>query len=356
MRWVSPRSARAHLQRGLQTPLTLQAWIVINLFSAVVRDPVWSRTFAAAAWVLAALYILRLLNPMIALLDGINMTIGSSVISVYDVVKASVLLTVMVWIARTFVSFIQARLRRATNLTPAVQSLIGQVVKLLTLFVAVLIALNAVGVDLTALAVFSGALGVGIGIGLQAIVANLFSGLTLMLEGAVKVGDYIELPSGTRGEVKEISTRATRITTNDNVDILVPNSEFVNGQVVNWTLKDRVCRVHIPFGVAYGSDKDVVKAAALDAASQVDHELKGPGSRPAEVWLVNFGASSLDFELVVWLKPEAVKRPARVRADYNWALETALTKHGIEIPFPQLDLHVKRGAQPVKIVTEESEG
>ncbi|SPF81663.1 mechanosensitive ion channel family protein [Pseudoprimorskyibacter insulae] len=333
----------------------LQAWIVINLFSAVVRDPSWSRTFAAVAWVLAALYIMRLLNPLIALLDGMSMTLGTSVISLYDIIKASGLLVILIWLARAFVSFVQARLNRSQNLAPAVRSLIVQTVKLLTLFVAVLLALNAVGVDLTALAVFSGALGVGIGIGLQAIVANLFSGLTLMMEGAIKVGDYIELPSGVRGEVKEISTRATRITTNDNVDILVPNSEFVNGQVVNWTLKDRVCRVHIPFGVAYGSDKELVRKAALEAAAEVEHELKGPGSRPAEVWLTNFGASSLDFELVVWLKPEAVQRQARVRADYNWALETALTKHGIEIPFPQLDLHVKPGAKPFIVTGKESE-
>lgn len=327
----------------------LQAWIVINLFSAIVHDQFWSRAFALIAWSLAALYILRLLNPVIALLDSVGMTVGAGKVTVYDVIKGTVLMIVLIWLALTFVRFVKSRLSRSQTLTPSIQSLIMQTVKIGALFVAVLLALNAIGVDLTALAVFSGAVGVGVGIGLQSIVANLMSGVTLLIEGSVKVGDFIELQSGVRGEVKEISTRATRITTNDSVDILVPNSEFINGQVTNWTLRERHCRTRIPFGVAYGTDKELVRKAALEAAAALPYELKGPGSLPAQVWLTGFGDSSLDFQLVLWLDPDAVKRPDAVRAEYNWAIETALGKYGIEIPFPQRDLHIRSGELPIRL-------
>jgi len=321
----------------------LQAWIVINMFSAAVRDPIWSRTFAALAWAVAVLYILRLLNPTIAILDSIGMNVGNGQLSIYAVIKGSVLLILLLWLANIFARFVQSRISRAHNLSSSVRSLISQAVRLGTLFIAVVMAMNAIGVDLTALAVFSGAVGVGIGFGLQAIFSNLMSGALMLMEGSVSVGDFVELESGVTGEVKEINTRATLITTNDRVDILVPNSQFINGLVTNWTLRDKHRRTRIPFGVAYGTDKELVKKAALEAASTLSHELTGRDARPAQVWLVAFGESSLDFELVLWLKPESVKRPGATTADYNWALETALGKYGIEIPFPQRDLHIRSG-------------
>ena len=335
----------------------LQAWVLINLFSALVRDPFWSRSFATIAWIVAALNILKLLNPLIAILDGLALTFGESRLSVYMMLKAIAMLVVLIWLASVITRFVQTRLGRAENLTPSVRSLIAQSVRIAMLFAAVVIAMNVVGVDLTALAVFSGAVGVGIGFGLQAIFSNLVSGVIMLMEGSIKVGDFVELESGLTGEVREINTRSTLVTTNDNVDILIPNSEFINARVTNWTLREAYRRLRVPFGVAYGSDKDLVKKAALEAAQTVPHMLTGKGARPPQVWLVGFGDSSLDFELVVWLKPEAVKRPSAVSADYNWAIESALGKYGIEIPFPQRDLHIRSGSLPINLtaVTPPSE-
>jgi len=141
--------------------------------------------------------------------------------------------------------------------------------------------------------------------------------------------------------VREIRMRATRITTNDNIDILVPNSEFVSGRVTNWTLDEAYRRIRVPFGVAYGSDKDKVRAVILDAANRVPHTLTGIPRRDSQVLLVKFGDSSLDFELVVWLTPQAVKRPALVAAAYLWEIHTALCENNIEIPFPQRDVHFR---------------
>ncbi len=331
----------------------LNAWILIRLFSTTVRDPLWSKTFATVAWIVAALNILRLLDPVIAVLDSAAMNVGGTRLSLYMVIKGFFLLIMFLWLASAFTGFVQTRVARSESLTPSVQTLIGQTVRVFLLFLAIMLAMNAVGVDLTALAVFSGAVGVGIGFGLQAIFSNLVAGIIMLLEGSIKVGDFVELESGLTGEVREINIRSTRVTTNDNVDILVPNAEFINKQVTNWTLREGFRRTRIPFGVAYGTDKELVRKVVLEAASEVPHMLQGPGAKDPTVWLSGFGESSLDFELVVWLSPEAVKRPSAVAADYNWAIETALTKNGIEIPFPQRDLHIRSGELPIKLTAEK---
>ena len=176
---------------------------------------------------------------------------------------------------------------------------------------------------------------------MQGIVNNFLSGLILLFDRSLKIGDFVELESGVTGEVTDISIRATIVTTNDNIDVLVPNSEFVNGRVTNWTLRDTARRIKVKFGVAYGTDKERVKKAALQAAAAVPFTFASQGPRRSQVWLVKFGDSSLEFELVVWLTADAVNRPGAVQAAYYWALEDALTEHGIEIPFPQRDLHVR---------------
>ena len=204
-----------------------------------------------------------------------------------------------------------------------------------------MIALGFLGIETSRFAMLAGAIGVGLGFGLQAIFSNFVSGIILLFERSLRVGDFVELSSGLHGEVRDINIRSTLISTNDNVDILVPNSEFVTGRVVNWTLSDLSRRIRIPFGIAYGSDKELVKKAALEAAAEVPFTLAQDGPRRPRVWLVGFGDSSLNFELVVWLTPEATKRPSAVKAAYFWALETALRSHGLEVPFPQRDLHLR---------------
>ncbi len=230
--------------------------------------------------------------------------------------------------------------RRETVSRASVYTL-GQVLHYFILTMAVVVGLSSIGVDFTKFALIASALGIGIGFGLQNLVSNFVAGLIILFEKSLKAGDFVELESGVSGEVKEINMRSTLITTNDNVDILVPNSEFVNGRVTNWTMREVYRRVHIPFGVAYGTDKDLVRKSALAAADAVPWTLKGNKTREPQVWFVEFGDSSLNFELVVWLIPEAVKRPSAVQAAYLWEIESQLKQAGIEIPFPQRDLHLR---------------
>ncbi|TYT26113.1 mechanosensitive ion channel [Luteimonas viscosa] len=204
-----------------------------------------------------------------------------------------------------------------------------------------LAAMNVAGMPLSQFAVFAGAIGVGLGFGLQAIFSNFVSGLILLFDRSLKVGDFVELDNDIRGVVRAINIRSTLITTNDAIDVLVPNSEFVSGRVVNWTHGTDHRRIRVPFGVAYGTDKLLVKKAALEAAARVPFTLANDDDRRPQVWLVNFGDSAVEYILAVWLTEEAARRNAAIRAAYLWELDTALHEHGIEIPFPQRDLHLR---------------
>ena len=322
----------------------LNAWIVIQFVASFVRDGMLRNLFASLAWFVAALNVFGLLSPTLAFLDErAKLEIGAVTITALKVLQGLLLAILFLWIANGIANLIKGNLSRSERLTPSVRNLVTQGARIGLIFIAIMLSMSAVGIDLTVFAVFSGAIGVGIGFGLQSIFSNLMAGIILLLEKSVKVGDFIEFDNGLAAEVREINIRATLVTTNDNVDILVPNEEFIKARVINWTLREGFRRTRIPFGVAYGTDKDLVKKAALEAAENVPHMLTGVGAKPPQVWLVGFGDSSLDFELVVWLRPESVKRPAAVLADYNWAIEDALRKYGIEIPFPQRDLHIRSG-------------
>jgi len=242
--------------------------------------------------------------------------------------------------------------RRQFAKSPAVYTL-GRLLHYIIIIVAVFAAFGSIGLDFRNFALIAGALSVGIGFGLQSIVNNFVSGLTLLFEGSLRVGDYIELETGLRGIVKEINTRATVINTNDSIDVVVPNSHLVTNLLTNWTLREPLARFRIEFGVAYGSDKEKVRAAALEAASRVEYIVQHMPSREPEVWLVNYGDSALVFQLLAWVSKAGVRRPERVRAAVLWELETRLREYGIEIPFPQRDLHLRSGFTPVSREDED---
>jgi small-conductance mechanosensitive channel len=225
----------------------------------------------------------------------------------------------------------------------------GRLMHYLLLLVGVLLALNASGIPIARFTVFAGALGVGLGFGLQAIFNNFVCGVVLLFDRSLKVGDFVDLASGVHGRVRDIHIRATRITTNDDIDILVPNSEFVNGRVVNWTVREGFRRLKVPFHVAYASDKETVRQAALKAAHEVKFTLHAEGDKAPQVRLVAFGDWALQFELVVWLNADATRRPGAALAAYNWALHDALLAHGITIPLPQRDVQLRRPQRAIPV-------
>lgn len=258
----------------------------------------------------------------------------------------SQLITFVIIVFGTFIaaSVLRKTFHRITEregtITGAHIYIIARLINYSIYVVGLLFALSALGIDVGKLALVASALGIGVGLGLQGIVNNFVSGLAILLERSLKVGDFIELDSGVTGEVIEIHMRATLVRTNDNVDILIPNAELTNGKVINWTLEENVRRFRIPFGVAYGSDKNLVKTAVLEAAKTIPYTLNTKGREPI-VWMSGFGDSSLNFILGVWVTAEQVKRPTALQSDYLWAIDDAFRKYGIEIPFPQRDLHLR---------------
>jgi small-conductance mechanosensitive channel len=214
--------------------------------------------------------------------------------------------------------------------------------------IGIVVGLSYIGFDMASFAVIGGAIGVGVGFGLQNIISNFVSGIIILIEKIVKVNDFVDLQSGVMGKVTEINLRYTRITTSDLIDIIVPNSEFITGRVVNWTLGERARRLHVPFGVAYGTDKQLVREAGIAAAASITGSEHEPGREP-DVWLVGFGDSSLNFELVVWVGPNTITSPGKTQATFLWAIEDELKKRNIEIPFPQRDLHIRSGTLAVKL-------
>lgn len=218
-----------------------------------------------------------------------------------------------------------------------VEKLAGYALVLVGAFVG----LSTLGINLTSLAVFAGAVGVGVGLGLQGVVREFVSGLVAIFDPFVNVGDFVELESGLRGEVTEVGPRATRVRTNDGVNVIIPNSKLIENQLVNWTLKDGMRRIHVPFAVRYGADKAQVRDVVLAAAKAVPFTMPDSESRKSQVWLIGFGESALNFELVVWPAVEAVRRPSAMHAAYTWAIEDALRSAGIEIPLPQMDVRIR---------------
>lgn len=266
--------------------------------------------------------------------------IGAAHITFGAVIGAA-LLTLAFMVASWLVGHALKRIRQRTREGNAALYLAEKVLSYGLVIVGLVAGLSTLGLDLSSLTVFAGAIGIGLGLGLQGIVKEFVSGLVLISDRAVHIGDYIELPEGTRGVVQEIGPRATRVRNNDNVYLLVPNSKLIENTMINWTLRGDTRRIHVPFRVAHGADKEKVRDAVIAAARDVPFTMPDTESRRTQVWMTGFGESALNFELVVWPTLEAVKRPKAMNAAYTWAIDDALRKASIEIPYPQRELRVR---------------
>jgi small-conductance mechanosensitive channel len=253
------------------------------------------------------------------------------------------LLVAVFWISSRTKRFLFNRLLAQSGLDRALQYAIAQIISNVVLVVGVLIVLENTGIHLGALAVFAGAVGVGVGFGLQNIASNFISGLVILAERPITIGDRVEV-AGITGQVQQIRARSTVIRTNDNIMMIVPNTKFIDSPVTNWTYGDSRVRFRIPVGVAYGSDIAKVREALLAAGQENPNTLKDPAP---SVFLDKFGDSSIDFQLVVW-SSEMSARPSRYRSDLNFAIEQKFREAGIELPFPQRDLHIRSGVIKVE--------
>jgi small-conductance mechanosensitive channel len=337
--WLSVLiAAQAGLPRQIITIIVslLTAWVVIRLTASLVRDPVWSRFVTLVVWTIAALNILGLLDPTMTMLDSAAVTLGGLRISVLTIVKAMLSLAVLLWLATLASRLLERRITSLPNLTPSLQMLIVKLLKIVLVAIAIVAALRTVGIDLTAFAVFTGAIGVGIGFGLQKAVSNFISGISILIDKSIKPGDVISV-GDTYGWVSSLGTRYVSVITRDGMEYLIPNEKLISERVVNWSYSSAEVRLKLPVGISYRADLRQAIELCQEAATATPRVLEVP--RP--VCLVKgFGDSMVDLELRIWIN-DPKNGVSNVKSDVFLRIWDKFHAQGIEIPFPQRDLHLK---------------
>lgn len=312
------------------------AWIAITLLTGVIRTNVLARLAATIIWTVTALNILQLLDPTIDMFDRAAISVGDIRVSVLMVIKGVLSLAILLWVATALSGVLERRFKAVSELTPSVQVLLTKLTKVTLIVVAIVVGLKTIGVDLTAFAFFSGALGLGIGFGLQKVISNLVSGVILLMDKSIKPGDVVAVLD-TYGWVKSFGARYASVITRDGIEHLIPNEEFITQRVENWSYTDSKVRLKIPIGVSYDSDIRLAAKLAVEAAAETDRIIDDPAPK---CLLIGFGDNSVDLELRVWIEDPA-HGVRNVRSAILFTVWDKYKESGVHFPFPQRDLHVK---------------
>jgi small-conductance mechanosensitive channel len=325
------------------------AWIVIRFATQVLNSPGWSIAVAVVAWTVAALSILGVLGAIAHQLDASAVSFGKLRVSALTAIRALFVLALLLWLTAIVSDFLERRINRTASLTPSIRTALIQILRLLLPSLAVVAALAVVGIDLTALAVFSGAIGVGIGLGLQQTMANFVAGLSLILGKTIQPGDVIGYGKSF-GWVTQMGARYVSILTRDGKAHHIPNSQFITNGVENWSHFGNRVRLHIPLGIAYESNLRMAVDLCLEAA----HAVKRVLEKPEPVCLVTqFGESAIELDLRIWIEdpPAGV---SNVKSAVMLEIWDRFRREGIRFPFPQRDVHVVPA--PRELVEDSQQG
>ncbi|CAH2406435.1 mechanosensitive ion channel family protein [Mesorhizobium ventifaucium] len=312
------------------------AWLFASVLSRIVRNRFVARALAWLTWIYAAIVILGIDDDAATFLDGLAIPLGAVRLSLLMMLKAALLLIATVWLAVVVGKYIDERVRISEELTPSIRVLVGKVAKVGLVLVAGAIALSSVGLDLTALTIFSGAVGVGLAFGLQKVVSNFVSGIIILLDKSIKPGDTISL-EGTFGWVRELRARFVSVVTRDGREYLIPNEDFITQRVINWSFSDNLVRLDVNFGVSYDADPHKVSELAIKAAMSVG---RVEADRRPVCWLTDFGESSLNFVLRFWIH-DPQQGLTNVRGRVLLALWDTFRENGIDIPYPHREIIMK---------------
>lgn len=315
----------------------LMAWIFIRILVQLIENRFARNIFAFTIWGLAALSIFGVLDQTMTTLDAIGFNIGEFRLSALSVTKGILGIFILMYGALFLANIIDKKLSGVRSLNPSSRVLISKITRTILFISAILIGITSAGIDLSLFAVFSGAVGLGIGFGLQKVISNIFSGMLLLMDQSIKPGDIIEM-DGTFGWVNHMGARYTELVTRDNKSYLVPNEQFITQQVVNWSHGNTLVRIETKFGVHYDSDPHEVKKLALEAAKTPDRVVDSPSP---VCHLVEFGDSSLNFVLRYWIK-DAEKGITNTKGDVMLALWDTLKEHKIKIPYPHREVFVHK--------------
>lgn len=317
------------------------AWLAISVGSRLIRNRMLSHLVAWIAWIYVALRITGTSEEVGGALDSLALRFGAFDVSLYDVIQATLVIGGAVFLAVAVGNFLAHRVAATPDLTPSLKVLIGKILKIVLLVAAGGIALTALGIDLTALTVFSGALGVGIGFGLQKVVSNFVSGIIILLDKSIKPGDTISLGE-TFGWIRSLRARFVSVVTRDGREYLIPNEDFITQRVENWSFTDTLIRVDVEFGVSQASDPHAVRRLAADAAKSVERVQ----ARPQPVChMTRITETSLDFILRFWIS-DPQNGMTNIRGAVLLASWDALKAAGIEFPLPLRQIVLR---QPVEV-------
>ncbi|MCI5045565.1 MAG: mechanosensitive ion channel [Aquisalinus sp.] len=324
----------------------LSAWILVRLVTLIIQSPFWSKVAFYTVWPVMALDAFGVLDNVMFQLEQMSVTLSpgdpaqgipAAKITVLDVVRAAIIFGLFFWLANVLSKFITTRIESVDELNPSLKAMFSKILDLVLPIVALLLALQFVGFNLASLAIFGGAVGLGIGLGLQRLISNFAAGITLLADKSIKPGDVIEVED-TFGWITAMNTRYVAVRTRDGTEHLVPNDTFMNEGVINWSHQDKVVRIHAPFGITY-NHRDVrhVQKAVEEIAMTVERVLDSPRPRCN---LVEFGDNSVNFDLRFWIN-DPRNGVTNVRSDVMMAVWDWLHEQDIEIPFPQRDLHIR---------------
>ncbi len=320
------------------------AWTIIRLVSSFIADPFWARTAATIAWAIAALNLLGWIDPASAFLDSLGVPLGSDRrLSVLTVTRAAIVIAAFYWGASILSRLLSSRIEHLPSLNPSARILVTKAAQIALMATAGMMALSAMGIDLSALAIFGGAIGLGIGFGLQKIFSNLVSGVILLLDRSIKPGDVITVDD-TYGRVSTLGMRFASVKTRDGHEHLIPNEELITSRVINWSYSDTAVRIKRQIGISYRADVRFAQKLIEEAVPKVPRVVAIPKT---VCQLHGFGDNSIDLEVRFWIR-DPQNGVNNVTSEVLLTIWDAFNEHGIEFPYPQRDIHIV-GGEPVKI-------
>ena len=312
------------------------AWLVIHLMVSPLHNKFMARILATIAWVIAALSILGLLQQTMAVLDAAAFSVGDGKeLTILAIVHGMIVMIVAIWVAVILANLIEGRVTQVAEIDPSARVLIVKISRIVLIVVGAVIGLSAAGIDLTIFAVVGGAIGLGIGFGLQKVVSNLFSGFILLVDRSIKPGDVIEI-QGTYGSINRLAARYTSIITRDGTEFLVPNEDMITQPVVNWSHTNQLIRIHVGIGISYDSDVYKAREIMVEAAAGIDRVLNNPAP---VCHLMEFGDNSINLDLRFWIK-DPQNGLANVSSAVRLEVWENFRQAGISIPFPQRDIRI----------------
>nr|WP_254656350.1 mechanosensitive ion channel domain-containing protein [Jannaschia sp. CCS1] len=309
------------------------AWLFVVFVTRLIRSAFLRGIIRYGAWIFVTLVILDLTDEAAALLDSVGFNLGDARLSLLTLVQAILVVAALVVIARFLTSTATGRIQKNEEISPSMQVLAVKFLQVAFYGIAIYMGLRLTGVDLTGLAVLSGAIGVGLGFGLQKVVSNLVSGVIILLDKSIKPGDVISLGE-TFGWINSLGARYVSVVTRDGKEYLIPNEDLITSQVVNWSHSNEFVRLDIYFGTAYGDDPHIVRKLAIEAAQGVERVLS---HRAPVCHIVGFGDSSVDYILRFWIK-DPTGGLTNIRGNVYLALWDTFSANNISIPFPQREI------------------